>query len=52
MFQALKKSGKRPVIIQKEVPGFIAIRLEGAIAREALSMVQGASLVPKTLTLC
>ena len=40
MFQALKKSGERPVIIQKEVPGFIAIRLEAAIGREALSMVQ------------
>ena len=47
MFQALKKSGKRPVIIQKEVPGFIAIRLEGAIAREALSMVQGGIASPE-----
>ena len=40
MFQVLKKSGIRPVIIQKEVPGFIAVRLEVAMAREALSMVQ------------
>ena len=40
------------MIVQKEVPGFIAIRLEVAMAREALSMVQGASLVPKTFTLC
>ena len=28
------------MIVQKEVPGFIAIRLEVAMAREALSMVQ------------
>ncbi|MBU17504.1 MAG: hypothetical protein CL725_07355 [Chloroflexi bacterium] len=47
MFQALKKSGKRPVIIQKKVPGFIAIRLEVAIAREALSMVQGGIASPE-----
>ena len=47
MFQALKKSGKRPVIIQKKVPGFIAIRLEVSIAREALSMVQGGIASPE-----
>ena len=40
IFRVLKKSGKRPVIIQKEAPGFIAARLEVAMAKEALSMVQ------------
>ncbi len=40
VFQVLTKVGKKPVIVQKEVPGFIAIRLEVALMREALSMVQ------------
>ena len=34
------------MIVQKEVPGFIAIRLEAAIGREALSMVQGGIASP------
>ena len=37
------------MIVQKEVPGFIAIRLEAAIGREALSMVQGGIASPEDI---
>ncbi len=36
----LEKVGKRPVIVQKEVPGFIANRLQVALLREALWLVE------------
>ena len=49
MFQVLKKSGKRPVVVQKEVLGFIAVRLEVAMAREALSMVQRGIASPEDI---
>ena len=40
VFQVLKKVGKSPVMVQKEVPGFIANRLQAALLRESLSLVQ------------
>lgn len=40
IYDLLAKVGKRPVLLQKEVPGFIANRLNVALAREALSLVQ------------
>ena len=49
MFQVLKKSGERPVIVEKEVPGFIAVRLEVAMTREALSMVQAGIASPEDI---
>ena len=49
MFQVLKKPGRRPVIIQKGVAGFIAVRLEVAMAREALSMVQRGIASPEDI---
>lgn len=36
----LTKIGKRPALIQKEAPGFIGNRLQGALIREALSIVK------------
>jgi 3-hydroxybutyryl-CoA dehydrogenase len=39
MFDLLTKIGKQPVIVQKEVPGFIANRLQVALLREALMLV-------------
>ena len=38
--QLLSRVGKSPVLVQKEVPGFIANRLLAALLREALHMVQ------------
>lgn len=36
----LKEIGKQPAIIQREVPGFIGNRLQGALLREAISIVE------------
>lgn len=36
----LKKVGKQPVVVAKEVIGFIASRLQGALLREALWLVE------------
>jgi 3-hydroxybutyryl-CoA dehydrogenase len=36
----LKRVNKKPVHIKKEVPGFIGNRIQSAIAREALSLLQ------------
>lgn len=38
--QLLKEAGKTPVILQKEIPGFIANRLQAAVVREAFSLVE------------
>ncbi len=36
----LARIGKKPVVLQKEVPGFVANRLQMALLREALYLVQ------------
>jgi 3-hydroxybutyryl-CoA dehydrogenase len=36
----MKKVGKQPVVIQKAVPGFISVRLQVALLREAAFIVQ------------
>ncbi len=40
IYDFLMKVGKRPAMLQKEAIGFIANRLQAALAREALSIVQ------------
>ena len=45
----LTRVGKRPVIVQKEVPGFILNRLQGALLREALHMVQNGIASPQDI---
>jgi 3-hydroxyacyl-CoA dehydrogenase len=35
----LRRAGKAPVVLKKEVPGFIANRLQAAVLREALHLV-------------
>jgi len=47
VYNLLTKIGKRPVIIQREVPGFIANRLQGALLREALWLVQKGFVTPR-----
>ena len=42
----LRSIGKRPVVLQKEVPGFIANRLQAALFREALAIVRGGIASP------
>jgi 3-hydroxybutyryl-CoA dehydrogenase len=36
----LREAGKTPAILRKEVPGFIANRLQSALLREALALVE------------
>ena len=43
----LTRVGKRPVVIQQEVPGFVANRLQMALTREALSLVQRGIVSPQ-----
>lgn len=45
----LTQVGKRPVIVKKEVPGFILNRLQGALLREALSMVENGIASPQDI---
>ncbi|MEM9221160.1 MAG: 3-hydroxyacyl-CoA dehydrogenase family protein [Pseudomonadota bacterium] len=40
MFAVLKKAGKTPVMVEKDVPGFIGNRLQHALWREAISLVE------------
>jgi 3-hydroxybutyryl-CoA dehydrogenase len=40
LYQLLVKTGKTPIIVRKETPGFIYNRLATALCREALSIVQ------------
>ena len=45
----LLKVGKRPAIVQKEVPGFIGNRLQAALLREAISLVEHGVATPKDI---
>ena len=40
VIEFLTKMGKAPVHVRKDIPGFIANRLQHALAREAMSLVQ------------
>ncbi|MFV0465411.1 MAG: 3-hydroxyacyl-CoA dehydrogenase family protein [Lachnospiraceae bacterium] len=39
-YDLLKEAGKHPVIVKKDVPGFLANRMQHALFREALSIVE------------
>ncbi|MCF6155014.1 MAG: 3-hydroxyacyl-CoA dehydrogenase family protein [Candidatus Brocadia sp.] len=47
IFNLLTKIGKRPIVLQKEVPGFVVNRLQGALFREALWLVQKGIVTPQ-----
>lgn len=47
MYGLLKKIGKTPVIVQKEVPGFVGNRLQAALFREALAIVRDGIATPE-----
>ena len=40
MFELLEGAGKKPVLVKKDVPGFLANRLQHALFREAISIVE------------
>lgn len=43
----LKEAGKSPVRVSRDIPGFIANRLQHALAREAMSLVQKGIATPE-----
>ncbi len=49
MSALLTRIGKRPIVVQKEVPGFILNRLQGALLREALWLVQNGIASPQDI---
>ena len=46
-FEILRDGGKRPVLVQKDVPGFLANRLQHALFREAISIVEKGIATPQ-----
>jgi 3-hydroxyacyl-CoA dehydrogenase len=44
--------GRYPVIVRKEVPGFVANRLQCALVMEAFSLVQRGVVTPEELGEC
>ena len=46
-FEILNAAGKHPVLVKKDVPGFLANRLQHALFREAISIVEHGIASPK-----
>ncbi len=46
-YNLLEAAGKKPVIVKKDVPGFLANRMQHALFREALSIVENDIADPK-----
>jgi len=40
LMQVLRQVGKRPVLVRRDVPGFIANRIQHALAREAIALLE------------
>ncbi len=49
IYDLLKSSGKTPIVVQKEVPGFIANRLQYALQREAFYLVEQGFASPQDI---
>lgn len=49
LMDVLEKVGKKPVLCKKDVPGFVANRLQHALWREAIYMVENGIADPKTV---
>lgn len=48
-FRLLQKAGKRPVVVEKDVPGFLANRMQHALFREALSIIEQGIATPQAV---
>ena len=44
-----RSAGKAPLVLEREIPGFIATRLQEALWREALHMVAGGEATPEQI---
>lgn len=40
VMDVLRQAGKRPVLVRRDIPGFIANRIQHALAREAISLLE------------
>lgn len=40
VMDVLRRAGKRPVLVRRDIPGFIANRIQHALAREAISLLE------------
>ena len=49
VMEVLKAVGKEPVLCKKDVPGFIANRMQHALWREAISIVENGIADPETV---
>lgn len=47
--EVLSKAGKRPVLVNKDVPGFLANRMQHALFREALYIIEQGIADPKAV---
>lgn len=47
IFKLLVKIGKSPIIVEKEIPGFVANRLQASLLREALSLIENGVATPQ-----
>lgn len=45
--EVLREAGKKPIVVKKDVPGFIANRMQNALGREAVSIVENGIADPK-----
>jgi len=45
--EILRLAGKKPIVVKKDVPGFIANRMQNALGREAVSIVANGIADPK-----
>ena len=48
-YQVMKNAGKHPIKVMKDVPGFVANRLQHALWREAISIVENGIADPATV---
>jgi 3-hydroxybutyryl-CoA dehydrogenase len=49
IYQLLKNAGKHPVKVMKDIPGFVGNRLQHALWREAMSIVENGIAEPATV---
>jgi 3-hydroxybutyryl-CoA dehydrogenase len=47
VYDLMKKLGKKPVLVKKDIPGFLANRIQHALMREALSLVEKGIATPE-----
>ena len=49
VYELYRAHGKKPVLVKKDIPGFLANRIQHALMREALSLVQEGIATPEDI---